>query len=173
MNQRQVIETALAGLSARWGEHFTVLYVPDERERELPAVDLAVEGAGGRLLVIEHTIVESFPGRIRDDVLFEVLAHRVEALLKDRLPSPGHYRLVLEPGALTSRKAAADVAEPIAQWAERVAPSLEIGSPLTAPHHIASAVLAPWGLRGSFGKVAGQRGSSSCVQDGPRGSCRR
>lgn len=69
MDQLEVISAALDALSLRWSERFTVIAVPDEIEREAPAVDLLVEGTSGEM-AIEHTQVESFPQRIFDDRLF-------------------------------------------------------------------------------------------------------
>src|SRR6266542_1823910 len=147
MRQEQVIGAALDALSNRWGERFRVIAVPDEIERALPAVDMLVEGNGGRQLVVEHTIVESFDDRILDDVLFEALATRVQDLLKGRLPGPGHYRIVLQPGALLRvKKDLNPIALAIAVWAERVAEGLELGSPSSAPRHFMTELLVPWGL---------------------------
>ena len=42
MDQRSVVEAALSALSVRWDESYKVLAVPDEVERVLPAVDLAL-----------------------------------------------------------------------------------------------------------------------------------
>jgi hypothetical protein len=103
MDQRGAIEAALSALSVRWGEPYEVLAVPDEEERELPAVDLLVQGRGGRLLVVEHTILESFADRIRDDMLVSDFAAQVESALAGRLPNPGHYRVGEECGKLLAR----------------------------------------------------------------------
>jgi hypothetical protein len=77
VDQLEVMSAALDALSHRWGERFTVIEVPDEIEREAPAVDLLVEGEKGEM-VIEHTVVESFHKRIFDDRLFVALAAEIE-----------------------------------------------------------------------------------------------
>lgn len=152
VDQRAVIEVALAGLSLRWNVAFTALGVPDEIERQLPAVDLLVEDAKGHKLVIEHTIVESFSGRIFEDTMFAELAKCLEDRLTGRLPVPGHYRVTLEPGGLRRRDSLEAVCADVVEWAESQASSLALGSPLTAPDHIATGVLAPWGLKVRLGR---------------------
>lgn len=136
MDQRSVIEAALSALSVRWDELYKVLAVPDEEERVLPAVDLLVEGGGGRLLVIEHTIVESFADRIRDDVRVSDFATQVESELAGTLPKPGYFRVVLNPASLPGRGGLGDLVTAVCGWVESRAPSLEVGSPHSAPRHI-------------------------------------
>lgn len=146
MNQLEVMSAALAALTLRWSEEFTIVAVPDEIEREAPAVDLLVEGTTGEM-VIEHTVVESFPHRIFDDRLFDGLAAEVEARLTNELPTPGHYRVVVRPGEIRRRQDVEGIAIEIVEWAKVSALKLQIGAPMTAPGHIAEEVLAPSGLR--------------------------
>ncbi len=105
MDQHSVIGAALDALAMRWGSRFKVLGVPDGDERQRPAVDLLVEDDMGHQLVVEHTAVESFPGRIFDDSLFVELAKCLEERLTGELPTPGQYRVALDPrGSPPSRR---------------------------------------------------------------------
>jgi hypothetical protein len=144
MDQHAAIWTALDAVAQRWGRRFTELDIPDEKERQRPAVDLLVEDDEGQHWVFEHTVVESFPGRIFDDSLFSSLAKCVEEGLSGSLPKPGQYRVTLDPGGLTRRIDIDDICAAVSTWATSVADSLAIGSPLTAPAHVANTVLAPW-----------------------------
>lgn len=144
MDQHAVIWTALNALAQRWDCRFTELEIPDEKERQRPAVDLLVEDDEGRHWVIEHTVVESFPGRIFDDRLFQAVAKCVEEGLSGSLPKPGQYRVTLDPGGMTRRVDIAEICAAICTWAESVADSLAIGDPLNAPAHVAKTVLEPW-----------------------------
>lgn len=143
MDQHAAIWTALDAVAQRWSRCFTELEIPDEKERRRPAVDLLVEDDEGRQWVIEHTVVESFAGRIFDDSLFSILATCVEEGLSGSLPMPGQYRVTLDPGGLTRRIDIGDICAAVCTWATSVAGSLAIGSPLTAPAHVANTVLAP------------------------------
>jgi hypothetical protein len=158
MDQRGAIEAALSALSVRWGEPYEVLAVPDEEERVLPAVDLLVQGRGDRLLVVEHTIVESFADRIRDDVLVSDFAAQVESALAGRLPNPGHYRVVLDPVSLPSRRGLGDLVTAVCDWVGSDAPSLEVGSPHSAPRHIREEVLASSDLKVRLERWPGRDG---------------
>lgn len=146
MDQHSVIGVALDALALRWGSRFTILGVPDEEERQRPAVDLLVEDDMGHQLVVEHTTVESFPGRIFDDSLFVKLARCLEERLTGKLPTPGQYRVTLDPGALRRRADLDAMCAAICEWADSQAESLALGTPLTAPDHVVAGVLAPWGL---------------------------
>lgn len=158
MDQRSVIEAALSALSVRWDESYKVLAVPDEVERVLPAVDLLVQGKDGRLLVVEHTIVESFADRIRDDVQVSDFAAQVESELAGTLPKPGHYRVVLDPVSLPGRRGLGDLVTAVCEWVGSNAPSLEVGSPHSAPRHIREDVLAPSDLKVRLERWPGRDG---------------
>jgi hypothetical protein len=155
-------------LSARWGEHFRVLAAPDELERQLPAVDLLIEGNDGRHVVVEHTIVESFSGRIRDDVLISELARIVEPALASKLPAKGHFRLVLRPDGLSRRADLEEIATALAKWAAATARELEVGNPHSAPRHFATDVLAPWGLNVRLERWPGRDGQVSVFRSVPQ-----
>lgn len=145
MDQHEAIWTALDAVALRWARRFTELEIPDEKERQRPAVDLLVEDDEGHRWVIEHTVVESFAGRIFDDALFSLLAACVEDRLSGSLPVPGQYRVALDPGALSRRVDVDDLCASVVEWGKAVADTLSIGSPLIAPDHVAKTVLAPWG----------------------------
>jgi hypothetical protein len=117
--------------------------------------------------VVEHTIVESFAGRIRDDVLVSELAAQVEPALANALPEPGHYRLVLEPVALPSRQELVEIADSLCEWARSKAPLLKVGTPQSAPRHIATEVLAPWGLRVRLERWPGRDGQVRLFRSAP------
>ena len=135
MGQHTAIWTTPGAVGERWGRRFTELDIPDEKERQRPAVDLLVEDDVGRHWVIEHTVVESFAGRIFDDSLFSILAKCVEEGLSGSIPKPGQYRVTLNPGGLTRRIDIDDICAAVHTWAMSVAGSLAIGSsPSRHPH---------------------------------------
>ena len=167
MDQHSAIWTALDALAQRWGRRFTQLEIPDEKERQRPAVDLLVEDDEGRHWVIEHTVVESFAGRIFDDSLFSTLAKCVEEGLSGSLPKRGQYRVTLNPGGLARRIDTEDICAAVCTWATSVADSLAIGSPVTAPAHVANTVLAPWEVNVSLTRWPGHDGRVLAMRSVP------
>lgn len=157
MAQSEALSAALRALSLRWDERYEILSVPDEIERQAPAVDLLVRGKHGEM-VIEHTIVESFSKRIFDDHLFALLATELERLLFNELPMPGDYRVVFPPGQLQHEHTLSVIAQEAAAWAKKVAPSLELGDPMTSPAHIAEGVLPSSGVHVRLERWPGRDG---------------
>jgi len=91
---------AVAGLWAhRRGFSDLAHEYPDQRVRHAPAVDLLARNQTRRaLLVMEHTMVESFPGQRTKQLAANTLFRPLEELLAGKLPTPGRYDLVVDPG---------------------------------------------------------------------------
>jgi hypothetical protein len=129
----------------------------------------SLKGTRGRELAIEHTVIESFSGRIFEDRLFGELASCIEARLEGRLPLPGQYHVVLESGSIRNRKSIPEACAKIAAWAESRADALEVGDAFTAPDHIATEVLAPWDLKVRLQRWPGRDGQVRAIRSIPEG----
>lgn len=132
-HERRVCEAMVRVIAHRRGEHFEIVGVPDELERSKRAIDLHFRGRSGDY-VMEHTQIESFPEQITDDHRFVDLLRPVVAELTDTLPKPGKYVLTVLPGAVVG---AMDdhIPKAFVAWVREKAPTLQLGSPLTAPDH--------------------------------------
>lgn len=98
-HQQKVCEAVLCLMANRKREKLSTVGVPDEEERQKRAVDLKFQGASSEF-VMEHTLIESIPHQIRGGHRFINLLGPLEATLSGTLPTPGHYKLVVAPGAV-------------------------------------------------------------------------
>lgn len=69
---------------------------PDLIERNKQAVDSVYSvRLEDKKFVVEHTLLESFPTQIYDGLLFTELALTLQDDMKEQLPKPGTYRLII------------------------------------------------------------------------------
>lgn len=129
-----VIKEVLEFLSKTIKVGCKIIKHPDEIERNLPACD-ALAHVGDRKVAVEHTSIDSVPFQRRDDKRFMALLGPLESKLAGKLPTPGHYQLVIPMNAIPTGINWADVRLQILKWCQEVAPNLEIGGPRTAPRH--------------------------------------
>jgi hypothetical protein len=123
---------------------------PDEQVRHAPAVDLlARDNAGRAVLVLEHTLVESFPGQRAKQLAAIALFRPLEELLSGQLPAPGRYDLVVDPGKVLGLKhRITEIRSLVAEWTAVVAP----------PTHFASTVIPNTGLEITLYRWQGRQG---------------
>ena len=89
---------------------------PEESERNKKAIDFIAAG-NKHLYLIEHTFIESHPGRKRDDVQFYDLLGALEKNLHKKLSSPGFYfRFGIKMGAARGAKATKQIQERLQTW---------------------------------------------------------
>lgn len=113
---------------------------PDRRERQAKSVDLAFQIADQRF-VLEHTTIEAYDGRIRDDVVARELLRELERALADFSLPGSKLHLHLQRQVPLSRGRVKKVVPVIAGWVKEIGPNLEVGSPHAAPRHFARAYL--------------------------------
>jgi hypothetical protein len=119
----------------RRGSDLTVLALPDQRDRSREAIELSAADDIGTL-ALEHTQLESFPEQIRAAVRLRNLFPTFE--LSANVPDDSRFCVVVAPEAVDGITNAAKARAGIITWIERTAPTLEIGSPRTAPRHTAA-----------------------------------
>lgn len=102
---------------------------PDQRERRRKAVELVLQSPT-RQFVVEHTRIESYPGRIEDGQKFMTLLEPLERVFGARLPD-GKYSLIIEAGVArrVRRSDAAQVRLAVALWVLSTAPTLSPHGP--------------------------------------------
>ena len=129
-----VIKEVLEFLSKTINVSYKIIEYPDESERNLPACDALVL-VGIRNVAVEHTSIDSIPSQRRDDQRFMALLGPLKSELAGKLPTPGHYQLVIPMNAIHTGIDWADVCLRIREWCQKVAPNLGIGGSSTAPRH--------------------------------------
>jgi hypothetical protein len=132
-----VCMVALQLLAARRGsDQVEVCELPDQTDRQLPAVDLIVRDQMGEFAV-EHTGLDSFPGQRDEGAWLAQALVPLEQELSGTLGAPGTFWLVVPHGALQGlpggRRPA--VLRRLREWVCTAAPALQVGSPQTAPAH--------------------------------------
>lgn len=130
----KVIKEVLGFLSKIIKVDYEIISLPDEDERNLPACD-ALALVGTRKVAVEHTSIDSVLFQRRDNKRFMKLLGPLKSELAGKLPTPGHYQLVIPINAIPTGVNWADVRLRICEWIQVNAPNLEIGCPLTAPQH--------------------------------------
>ncbi len=133
-HERNVCLAAAHLRARRSGQTLNNLVWLEDQERQKKTVELRFE-MGSSTVVLEHTRIESFSGQITDDHQFMALLGALESRLTGRLPTPGYYNLCVAPGAVKGAKEIKRIQDAIEAWVLAKAPTLELGSPRTAPKH--------------------------------------
>lgn len=152
-----------AGLSPLSCEH------PDEQIRDAPAVDLLARDAVGRaVLVLEHTLVESFPQQRSKQLAAAELFQPLEAELSGRLPLDGRYNLVVDPTTVLGYKPRiAEIRAFVADWVMAAAPTLVIHRPCEPRRHFTSTTVPGTNLQVTLFKWPGQSAGVRLVFESP------
>jgi hypothetical protein len=135
-HQNRAIKEVLEFLSKTIGANYTITEYPDKIKRDSPACDMLAI-VGSKKVAIEHTSLDSIPLQRKDDDLFMKVLGPLESELKGKLPTPGHYKIVMRMNEIYTGRGISwnDIRKHICQWCLQVATSLKIGSPFTAPRH--------------------------------------
>lgn len=141
LKQDEAITETLKFLSKSLNMRYEIIDYPDKRERNLPACD-ALAIIGSKKVAIEHTSVDSVPQQRRDSARFMKVLGPLDLDLKNKLPTPGSYWLSVHMNAIPAlkRKEWDGIRNRIHEWCLKVANSLEIGSPYSAPKHFVRAM---------------------------------
>jgi len=132
--QNIVVKETLGFISKSRGVVCEIFDYPDEKERKLPACDVLAL-IDGKKVAIEHTSIDSIPFQRRDNSRFMALLGPLEKELTGKLPTPGHYQLIVDMGVIPTGIKWDIVRSRITLWCQEVASSLEIGSSSTASRH--------------------------------------
>ena len=108
---------------------------PDkEKKNNVPSVDRLIECRGVEI-VLEHTLIESYPEQIADSKRVTKLLGPLRTELTGQFPSPGHYKLSIDVGAVKGAKDTEYIQNALIKWIKEKAPLLRVGSPNVAPNH--------------------------------------
>lgn len=138
--QRSVVAWAAQKIAEqRNGGPFKVDFVPDEIEREAPAIDLIGRDARGTIC-LEDTLIEAYEGQVIDNRR----ANQMQSLLAERfghgLEPPGQYTLGLNTGDLARlrRKDVASTVDALETWVRAQDLPVPTLPPLRVPNHVVS-----------------------------------
>lgn len=133
-HEKKVCKAVLGVIAGRKNIVIENIDYPDEKERTKKAVDVIGKTSSGEI-VLEHTRIESYPKQIEDWSQVRKLLKPLEKILTKKLPMPGHYVLAVEVGAIKGAKNTESIQKALIKWIKNKAPSLQLGSPETAPGH--------------------------------------
>jgi len=131
---KRIIKKVLDFLSRTINLACEITGFPDEIERNSPACDVSAI-VGNREVAVEHTSIDSYPSQRKDDNRFRKVLGPLENELAGKLPAPGHYQLGVNINVIPTGINWDNVRLRIREWCQKVAPTLEIGDPFTAPRH--------------------------------------
>jgi hypothetical protein len=134
-HEDQLCDTIVQFITQRKSVSICGIDCPDEeKDTNLPSVDRLIRCSGVEI-VLEHTLVESYPEQIADVCRVKEIMGLVKSKVQGSLPVPGHYEVSLGAGAVKGAKNTKTIQEALVRWIKSKAPSLLIGSPDVAPHH--------------------------------------
>jgi len=112
---QELVALFLRGYNEKSGSDYRVRSWADEAERQKPAVEAVCEDTAGRLLAIEHTLVQPFWGEKEDTQPFRVVFVPLERDVSLRLPD---YDIELWPsvGSIPKGINWAEVGERVKSW---------------------------------------------------------
>jgi len=134
-HEDQVCNTVIGFIVKR--KHLTIIEIccPDkEKKKNVPSVDRMIKCTGVEV-VLEHTLIESYPQQIADNNMVAKLLGPLRAQLSGQLPTPGHYELCIDVGAVKGAKNSQAIQSALIKWIKAKAPFLRVGSPNVAPAH--------------------------------------
>lgn len=132
--EKRVCNVVVDIMSKREGMEIESINYPDEDERNEEAVDMLIRCSVGEI-VLEHTTIESYPKQLEDWSEIRKLLKPMANMLEGKLPVLGQYELAVDVGACKGAKDTEGIQKALAEWIEKKAPSLRVGSPEVAPEH--------------------------------------
>jgi hypothetical protein len=124
ITDKQIVKLFLTGYAKATGTVFVKIELTDEVVRDRPAVDAAATDESGRTFLIEHTILEPFPGQK------ETLDVRMESVFEPlkRQQVPGRNIIITVPDNSVKRgQSWVRVAAAVESWFGRVKNSFPLG----------------------------------------------
>ncbi len=134
-HEREICDLITGLHLSRQEETISKRWYPEDEKPPLPNPIDAVYLTTHRNYVVEHTTIEGYPNQITED-------HKVSQLLEvkhkltARISGIGSYHIRFDTEALKNQKINAELINMLANWVIEKAPTLEIGSPRTAPRHM-------------------------------------
>ena len=114
--------------------------IPEREDRTNKVVELVTSDAVGTL-ALEHTLIEPYPGQIRDGYRIRPYEEALPAILGNRLPVDSRFDLCFGIGAVDGIEPSREVLEATAAWVIDTAPLLVDGRPGVAGAHMSTAGL--------------------------------
>ena len=144
-NESLVCDWVIDVICQRLGQEADQVFKPDDVVHDEPAVDREFR-VGSHLYCLEHTRIESFEGQIGVERVYLENRTYIQSELEAYSFGQGLFRLLLPASLLSSRRAITEHLPEVRRWLQERAPLLEIGSPSTAPRHVAQENLDGIGL---------------------------
>jgi len=130
-----VCNTVVDFIAKRKNLTITEIWCPDKQKKNnMPSVDRLIRCVGVEIL-LEHTLIESYREQIADSKRVAKLLGPLRTELTERLPTPGHYELAIDAGAVKGAKDTECIQTTLLKWIKEKAPLLQMGSPNVAPAH--------------------------------------
>jgi hypothetical protein len=135
MHEDKVCDTIVHFIAKRKNLIIDKICYPDKDKKDnTPSVDRLIKCLGVEIL-LEHTLIESYPEQIADSKRVANLLGPLRRKLAGKLPTPGHYQLSINVGAVKGAKDTESIQTALLKWIKEKAPLLKVGSPNVAPAH--------------------------------------
>lgn len=127
LHEKKVIIEVLKYISKKIKQPFRIISYPDEVIRKSPACDMLVS-FGNKKFAIEHTSIDSIPNQRRDNNRFIKLLAPLKNELNGKLPTPGHYKLIIDMDVIPALKRSNEskIYQSIKEWCKKIAPTLSM-----------------------------------------------
>jgi len=128
LHEKKVILEVLKYISKKINKTYKIISYPDEVNRKSPACDMLVS-FGNKKHAIEHTSIDSIPNQRRENNRFIKLLSPLGNELDNKLPTPGHYQLVIDMDVIPvlNRSNGSKIYQLIKDWCIKIAPTLLMG----------------------------------------------
>lgn len=134
-HEHRVCNTVAHFIAKRKNLFIIEICCPDQaKKNSKPSVDRLIKCSDTEI-ALEHTLVESYPQQIADNKRVANLLGPLRAELSGQLPTPGHYELCVDVGAVKGAKNSQAIQSALIKWIKAKAPFLRVGSPNLAPAH--------------------------------------
>ncbi len=129
-NEELACEAARLALERVWAGPITETQRPEETERAKGAVEVLFNTPVG-VVPMEHTLIETYPGQIEDEVRAKQLLGGLEGRSEDLLSNPGSYSLLVEARGLEGITDVRAARQGIERWIRNKA--RDLGLPFRFP----------------------------------------
>ncbi len=134
-HEHLLCDTVVHFIAKRKNLTITEICYPDKaKKNNEPSVDRLIKCSGIEI-VLEHTLIESYPEQIADRKRVSNILGPLQTELAGQLPTPGHYNLLINVGVVKGVKNSRRIRSALTNWIKAKAPFLQVGSPNVAPCH--------------------------------------
>jgi len=128
-HEDRVCDTVLYFIAKRKNLNIDTIYYPDkDKKNNAPSVDRLIK-CDGIEIVLEHTLIESYPEQIADRKRVAKLLSPLRTELAGQLPTTGHYQLSIDVGAVKGAKNTGAIQKRLVAWIKSKAPLLQLPTP--------------------------------------------